>query len=205
MSDILYTIGHSQHDIDYFISMLKKYGINHVLDVRSTPYSQFASNYNRENIKAVLEMEDIKYTFMGDFFGARPVDRALYFSDGYLDFDKTRKSSKFQRGMYNVIKGIHDGNYIALMCTEKDPIECHRAIMVSRTFYEYGIDVEHILEDGSLQSHDELNHRLLEMYFPDRYQISLFSEENKSDEECLLEAYRYQNKKIVAAIINNSH
>lgn len=68
MNDILYTIGHSQHDIGYFISMLKTYGINHVLDVRSMPYSQFASNYNRDNIKAVLKMEGIKYTFMGDFF-----------------------------------------------------------------------------------------------------------------------------------------
>lgn len=196
MNNILYTIGHSQHDIEYFIYMLQKYQINFVIDVRSTPYSQFAMSYNRENIKGVLKDKDIEYSFMGKFFGARPEDIGLYTEEGYLDFDKTRKSIKFQSGVDNVIKGIQSGNRIALMCTEKDPIECHRAIMVARTFFEKGIDVQHILEDSTLQSHKELNQRLIDLYFPDRYQISLFSYENKSDEECLKEAYRSQNKKI---------
>ncbi len=196
MSRVLYTIGHSQHDIEYFVDMLRKYAINHVLDVRSMPYSQFAENYNRENIKVSLNSADIKYSFMGSFFGARPNDRELYTKEGYLDFEKTRHSARFQSGVNNVIKGIWEGNNIALMCTEKDPIECHRAIMVARTFYERNIEVEHILPDGSIQSHSVLNRRLLDMYFPDRYQISLFSTDNKSDEECLEEAYKYHNKRI---------
>lgn len=196
MNNILYTIGHSQHDVKYFIYMLQKYEINYVLDVRSTPYSQFAENFNRENIKIALKKAGIEYSFMGSYFGARPEEWNLYSKDGYLDFEKARKSVKFQNGVHNVIKGIHEGNSIALMCTEKDPIECHRAIMVARTFYEKKINVQHILADGSLQGHDVLNHRLLELYFPDRYQISLFSSENKSEEEYLEEAYRNQNRKI---------
>ena len=196
MNNILYTIGHSQHDVEYFVYMLQKYQINFILDVRSTPYSQFVASYNRENIKAILKNEDIEYSFMGKYFGARPDDIKLYTKEGYLDFEKTRKSVKFQNGVENVIKGIQSGNNIALMCTEKDPIECHRAIMVARTFFEKGINVQHILEDSTLESHNELNHRLIDLYFPDRYQISLFSYENKSDEECLEEAYRYHNKKI---------
>lgn len=196
MNNILYTIGHSQHDVEYFVYMLQKYQINFILDVRSTPYSQFAASYNRENIKAILKNEDIEYSFMGKYFGARPDDIKLYAKEGYLDFEKTRKSVKFQNGVENVIKGIQSGNNIALMCTEKDPIECHRAIMVARTFFEKGISVQHILADSTLESHNELNHRLIDLYFPDRYQISLFSYENKSDEECLEEAYRYHNKKI---------
>lgn len=196
MSKILYTIGHSQHDIEYFIDMLRKYNINYVLDVRSTPYSQFVENYNRENIRATLKKVGIEYSFMGNYFGARPEDRTLYSKDGYLDFDKTRNSEKFLNGVNNVIKGIHAGNNITLMCTEKDPIECHRAIMVARTFYERSIEVQHILADSSLQSHEVLNQRLINQYFPDRYQLSLFSAENMSDEECLMEAYKCHNKKI---------
>lgn len=196
MNNILYTIGHSQHNIEYFINMLQKYQINFILDVRSTPYSRFAESYNRENIKMVLKNKDIEYSFMGKFFGARPDDISLYTKKGYLDFDKTRKSVKFQNGVDNVIMGIRSGNNIALMCTEKDPIECHRAIMVARTFVEKGIIVQHILEDSTLQSHSELEQRLMDLYFPDRYQISLFSYENKSDEECLEEAYRFHNEKI---------
>lgn len=196
MSRILYTIGHSQHDVEYFIDMLRKYDINYVLDVRSTPYSQFAENYNRENIRAILKKAGIEYSFMGSYFGARPENRTLYSKDGYLDFEKARNSVKFQNGVNNVIKGIGEGNNITLMCTEKDPIECHRAIMVARTFFERGVDVQHILADSSLQSHDVLNQRLINMYFPDRYQMSLFVSENKSDKECLEDAYRIHNKKI---------
>lgn len=196
MNRILYTIGHSQHEAEYFIDMLRKYDINYVLDVRSTPYSQFAENYNRENIRAILKMAGIEYSFMGNYFGARPEDRTLYSKDGYLDFEKARKSVKFQSAVNNVIKGIQAGNNIVLMCTEKDPIECHRAIMVARTFFERNVDVQHILADSSLQSHDFLNQRLIDMYFPNRYQMSLFASENKSDVECLVEAYIYHNKKI---------
>lgn len=196
MNRILYTIGHSQHETEYFIDMLRKYDINYVLDVRSTPYSQFAENYNRENIRSILKRAGIEYSFMGNYFGARPEDRTLYSKDGYLDFEKARKSVRFQSAVNNVIKGIQAGNNIVLMCTEKDPIECHRAIMVSRTFFERNVDVQHILADSSLQSHDFLNQRLIDMYFPNRYQMSLFASENKSDEECLVEAYIYHNKKI---------
>jgi len=195
MNNVLYTIGHSQHDLDYFIHMLKTYGINYLLDVRSTPYSQFAANYNREQIKAVLNDVEIQYTFMGTYFGARPDDKELYTKEGYLDFEKARKAERFQTGVENVVKGIRAGNKIALMCTEKDPIECHRAIMVARTFYERGIDVQHIMADGVLQSHDVLEQRLLNMYCPDRHQISLF-EDSKTDEECLREAYQRHNAKI---------
>lgn len=196
MKDILYTIGHSQHKIEYFLEMLRLHGVNYILDVRSIPYSQFASEYNRENINATLDSVGIQYAFMGNYFGARQEDRSLYTNDGYLDFEKTRKSAQFQLGFHNVIKGVYSGNKIALMCTEKDPIECHRAIMVARTFYEAGIDVQHILQNNELQSHAELNQRLLDLYYPERYQISLFSEENKSETEYLIEAYKQQNKKI---------
>lgn len=196
MRDILYTIGHSQHEVGYFVEMLKTHSVNYVIDVRSTPYSQYASNYNRENIKTSLKKVGIEYAYMGKYFGARPEDMHLYTKDGYLDFEKTRKSLKFQNGMWNVIKGIKAGNKVALMCTEKYPIECHRAIMVARTFYEANIGVEHILPDNSLESQEELNEQLMDIYFPDRYQVSLFSEKNKSDEKCLQEAYKLQNRKI---------
>lgn len=196
MNDVLYTIGHSQHKIEYFIEMLKVYKINYVLDVRSTPYSQFASDYNKENIKRVLSNVGIQYVFMGRYFGARQEDRNLYTGEGYLDFEKTRRGIPFQAGVQNVMKGVQLGNKIAFMCTEKDPIECHRAIMVARTFYENGLDVQHILWDKTLQSHAVLNKRLLDLYYPDRNQMSLFFEDNKSEEEYLQEAYERQNEKI---------
>lgn len=195
--DILYTVGHSQHTIDYFVKLLKLYGINYVLDVRSTPYSKYAEQFNRESIYEYLKKTEINYSYMGDFFGARLDDTYLYNDSGCLDFEKVIKSDKFCRGMDNVILGLERGNKIALMCTEKDPIDCHRAIMVARGFSLNGIEVEHILQNGKLQSQKELDYRLLEKYFPDREQITLFSNSNyMCEEDYLAGAYHKRNLEI---------
>lgn len=196
MNNILFTIGHSQHEISYFIELLRKYEINYILDVRSTPYSQFAAQYNKNSIKVMLNDVGINYVFMGKYFGARQEDDSLYAKEGYLDFQKTAQSTNFKAGVANVLKGIGAGNRIALMCTEKDPIECHRAILVGKAFWDIGVDVEHIMPDASLQSQDFLNERLMNLYYPDRAQINLFSENNLSEEECLRLSYMKQNQKI---------
>lgn len=196
MANTIYTIGHSQHSLDVFLGLLKKYDINYVLDVRSTPYSQFASDYNREMINRYLEMNDIRYSFMGKYFGARQEDSTLYAPEGYLDFKKVRQSDLFKRSFENVMQGIKSGYHISLMCTEKDPIDCHRTIMVAKAFHENDVTVKHIMPDGNLQTQKDIENRLLQMYFPDRMQISLFDENNKSDEEYIELAYVQQNKKI---------
>ena len=196
MDRVLLSIGHSQHKVDYFIDMLKSHNVNYVLDVRSTPYSQFAANYNKESVRIILQNNGIAYAFMGDYFGARPMDSALYSPKGYLDFEKVANSSKFIKGFENVVKGVEQGYRIAFMCTEKDPIECHRAILVTNAFYKAGYCIEHIMPDNTVQTQDDLNNRLLDMYYADRNQLSLFSSDNMSEEQCLIEAYRKQNEKI---------
>lgn len=171
----LYTIGHSQHPFDFFLQLLKAYNVNYILDVRSTPYSKYAEAYNRNKVEKRLQRHEIRYWFMGNFFGARPSKRELYSKDGYLDFEKVMKSEQFQKGMDSVFKGLNLGNNIALMCTEKDPMDCHRAIMVARAFSLEGMDVKHILQDGQIQTQQELDERLLDKYFPNRTQLTLFN------------------------------
>ena len=193
----LYTIGHSQHDINYFISMLKRYNVNYVLDVRSIPYSKYAEQYNRENFEKSIQDEGLKYFFMGKFFGARPNEKELYCDEGYLDFERVRKSNRFIKGFDNVMLGLERGNNIALMCSEKDPIDCHRAIMVARAFDLAGTEVSHIMEDGNLQKQNTLNERLLNKYFPERNQINFWDFLNNDETpDYLGEAYRLRNKEI---------
>lgn len=194
---LLYTIGHSRYEFEYFANLLKKFEINYLLDVRSTPYSKYAETFNREQLENSLASEGITYFFMGKFFGARPDNTDLYSKEGYLDFEKTSRSDLFITGMENVKLGLKKGNNIVLMCTEKDPIDCHRAIMVARAFSLEGIDVQHILPDGKLQTQQELNRRLLDRYFPDRTQLSLFDYNDPvNDEEIIKSAYRKRNKEI---------
>lgn len=193
----LFTIGHSKHDMEYFITLLKKFDINFLIDVRSTPYSKYAEQFNKDNLYKELQTHYIRYAFMGKYFGARMEDPLLYHDKGYLDFEKVRQSKNFNIGMKNVITGLNKGNRIALMCTEKDPIDCHRAIMIARGFDIEGIDVKHILSDGNIQTQKELDDRLLNYYFPNRYQITLFSNENDfTESQYIREAYCKRNEEI---------
>lgn len=193
----LFTIGHSQYTPEYFMKLLEKHGVNYILDVRSTPYSRYAEQFNRESIHAFLEKNGVRYSYMGKYFGARPTELSLYSPAGYLDFEKVAQSERFNIGVENVILGLERGNKIALMCTEKDPIDCHRAIMVARAFDIKGIEVNHILPDGNIQTQKELDNRLLDMYFFDREQLSIFNYDNVvSDAEYVIQAYRKRNEEI---------
>lgn len=188
-----YTIGYSGYTVKQFLEMLKHFQINYVLDVRSVPYSKFAPQFNRELIQKSLASGKIHYAFMGKYLGARPEDRSLY-SDGYLDFEKMKESDLFKTGLQSVIRGIEKGNHIALMCAEKDPLNCHRAVLVGKALADSEVNVLHILQDGTIKTQSDLDNEMLDLYFPERRQPNLF--ETKSQEEYLKEAYRKRNAEI---------
>lgn len=195
----LFTVGHSTNEKEHFLKILKQNNVEYILDVRSTPYSRHAPQYNREELNAYLKANGIQYAHMGRHFGARQSDPALYNEAGYLDFERVRVSENFIKGKENVKLGLKKFN-IALMCTEKHPIDCHRAIMVARGFELDDIPVQHILNDGSLLSQGELNQMLLDRYFPNRNQMTIFQcigeVQAMDDSDNLKEAYRKRNSEI---------
>jgi len=194
----LYTIGHSVHSVERFIDMLNNYDINCLIDVRSTPYSRFASQYNISEIKKILKNNQKHYIFMGEEFGARRSDKTLYDSSGVLDFNKVIMSNLFQSGVRRVKTGLDKGFNIAFMCTEKDPVDCHRSILVGRAFNDEKYDVFNIHEDGSTETQEELIERLLKQYFPDRNQANIFDflEGEKKKEDLVHQAYILRNRDI---------
>lgn len=194
----LYTIGHSVHSINQFIGLLKKHAIDCVIDVRSTPYSKFTPQYNINEIKTILRNNKMFYIFMGEEFGARRSEKSLYDYNGLLDFERVIKCNLFQLGVERVKNGLDKGYNIALMCTEKDPIDCHRSILVGRAFNDENFDVLNIHEDGSTETQSELKERLLDFYFPNRNQTSIFDvlEVEKDKKELIQESYRLRNKDI---------
>ena len=192
----IFTVGHSNHSMSYFIELLKKYQINCIADVRSVPFSKYTSQFNQHELKKDLFHHSIQYVFMGEEFGARRSDRSLYHAKGYVDFAKTQQSPLFLRGIERVAKGMRHRLRIALMCTEKDPLDCHRFSLVARGFHHHGYAVQHILADGSMQSQEQLEKMLLGTYFPQSMEISLFSE-NPPDRAALIEeAYSKKNAEI---------
>lgn len=196
MKKNIFTIGYTGFSIDEFIKSLKQYDINVVIDVRSSAYSERYPDYNKSNIESVLKSNGIYYRNYINEFGARQDDLSFYTDDGFLDFEKFSKSEQFQTGVKKICNSVEQGYRVVLMCAEKKPIQCHRTILVARTFHEMGFDVVHILPDGNYTTQNKIEEELLNTYFPQRGQLSLFSTSNMSNEECLCEAYRIQNKKI---------
>ncbi len=169
MSEI-FTIGHSTDSIETFIEYLKHHQIDTVVDVRSIPYSRFASQFNKEDISVSLKEMNIFYIPMGNNLGARYEEKELLFEDGKVDFSKVIITKRFQEGIYRVERGIKKGYKIVLMCSEKNPIECHRFSLISNYLHKKGYIVNHIV------SKDIFEHKLLEDklfdYYKEHHKIS---------------------------------
>jgi len=159
VGDLVYTIGHSTHSIERFIELLVSYSVTAVADVRSRPYSRFNPQFNRETLRAALKTRGVSYVFLGRELGARCEDRSCYV-DGRVRYDLLARTGPFQEGLTRVAEGAAS-HRIALMCAEKDPLTCHRAILVCRHLATRGIAAQHVLEDGRLESHDDAISRLL--------------------------------------------
>lgn len=159
MSVTLFTIGHSTHAIGVFVALLKQHGITAIADVRSAPYSRFNPQFNREVLRHSLNGEGIEYVFLGKELGARSDDPACY-ERGRVQYSRLARTPAFLRGLDRVLQGAAR-HRIALMCAEKDPLDCHRTVLVARSLVERGTAVQHILSDGSLEPYERSMDRLL--------------------------------------------
>lgn len=220
MNKILFTIGYSGFsDVNLFVAALQANKIDAVCDVRSIPKSSYFETYNDNTIKKILNINGISYLPFGKEFGARQDDEKFYTggTDSYLDFEKYVKSDSFTNGFNRIERGIQQGNIPCLMCAEKEPIGCHRTIMISKIFSEAGYKVIHILPNNETKMQSDIERELLQKFgkLIDREQakkdqFSLFEDtatissahsptsryENLADRERINEAYRKQNKEI---------
>ena len=159
MSDALYTIGHSTHTAQKVMDLLRLHGITAIADVRSSPYSRMNPQFNRDSFSDLLKACKIAYVFLGRELGARSKDRNCY-CQGKVQYDLLAQTQLFQAGLDRVIHGMTT-HRVALLCAEKDPLTCHRAILVCRHLATRRVVVKHILEDGRIEHHEEALSRLL--------------------------------------------
>lgn len=188
MKDVLHTIGHSTHPAERVVELLREHGVTAVADVRSQPYSRMNPQFNREPFRAQLKAAGIAYVFLGRELGARPEDRSCYV-EGKVQYERLAKTALFRNGLERVLQGMRS-HRVALICAEKDPLTCHRTILVCRHLVARGVKVAHILDDGRLESHDDAVSRLLR-------ELGLTeSDLFRSREEVLDEAYALRAQQI---------
>lgn len=153
------TIGHSDHSWEAFLQLLLQHHVDAVADVRSMPYSRFHPQFNREALQSGLKTSGLFYVFLGEELGARRSEPDCYV-DGKARYELIAKAPRFQEGLSRVREGAAKYR-IALLCAEKDPLTCHRTILVCRHLRKDLIPILHILQDGRIESHHDAEQRLL--------------------------------------------
>ncbi len=159
----IFTVGHSNHSVEEFIALLEGHRVDVVVDVRSAPYSRYTPQFNHTLLAGVLAEAGIEYSFLGGELGGRPVDRSCYDADGRVNYERIAESEQFDDGMRRLLFTA-DENRVAVMCSEKEPLDCHRTLLIARALVERGFSVQHILADGSMEPHDDTINRLLDTF-----------------------------------------
>lgn len=192
----IYTVGHSNVSLEEFYELLRLANINCIIDVRSIPASSYSPHFNKDSISLYLKARNILYLHFGEEFGARRTDSIV---DGQVNFEKAVTTTKFLRGYERVLNGLEQGWNIALMCSEANPASCHRFSMISRYFYDNGIDVLHILHSKEVRGHLELEQEMIQSMLTKRncklpevdLMFMTYSEEDQRQD-----AYRIKNLEI---------
>lgn len=193
-NNIIFTIGHSTHQHDYFLELLKKYCINCLIDVRSIPASKYNPQFNKDVLCDFLEGHEIMYLSFAKEFGARRTENTLLDENGYVDFDKVRRTESYKQKI-NKLKELNENECtIVLMCSEAEPFDCHRFSMISYSLIKEGYEVRHILKDKTFITNEELEKKLLKTYSK-KTNPTVFNPEIYDKDELDL-AYKLRNKDV---------
>lgn len=185
---VVYTVGHSTLPLADFLGVLARNEITVLADVRSSPYSRFNPQFNREPLKDELQARSVLYVFLGRELGARSDDPSCY-AGGQVQFDRLAETELFESGIERIRKSAAQYR-IALMCAERDPLECHRTILVARKLEQNSIEIRHIVSSGQIESHEDAMDRLIRMHGLDNGDLF------RSREEIKNEAYDKQAKAV---------
>lgn len=188
----VFTIGHSTQTLEAFIELLQYHQIDVVADARSLPYSRVAPQFNQGSLKLALRRHGIRYVFLGKELGGRPDDLSCY-ENAQVQYERVARTDLFKRGIERILQDANERR-LAIVCTEKEPLECHRTLLVARELHGRGVKVCHILDNKRIQTHEETMDRLLDRL--GMRQGDLFGSHASSRDEMLADAVARQASKI---------
>lgn len=156
------TVGHSNHSLEGFMALLLQHGVTALADVRSVPHSRRHPHFNRAALAAALTARGIDYVFLGRELGGRTRDPDLY-EHGRVSYERIQRTEGFRAGIDRVLRGA-GRHSIVLMCAEREPLDCHRTLLVARALDRRGLEILHIHADGRLERHADAMDRLVEKF-----------------------------------------
>jgi uncharacterized protein (DUF488 family) len=151
----VWTIGHSNHPLERLLDLLRGHAIEVVADVRSSPYSQYAPQFDLDALGKALREAGIRHVYLGRELGGRPRGDRYYDERGHVLYGEVAKSEIFLAGIARLETGM-ERYRVALLCAEENPAACHRRLLVGRLLAGRGAEVLHIRGDATVVSEAEL-------------------------------------------------
>ncbi|MCC8334830.1 DUF488 domain-containing protein [Streptomyces sp. R1] len=173
------TIGHSTHQLPEFMRLLQQNAITAVADVRSIPASRYAPQFNQRSLESALRDRGLKYVFLGEELGARTRDASCYV-DGRVQYHRLAQTREFRLGIDRLERGAKTER-IAIMCTEGDPLSCHRTVLVARVLSSRRLEVQHIHADGRIETHASAMKRLMAKFGLEQDELFRTSDERLAE------------------------
>ena len=151
----LFSIGHSTQSLESLVGLLKLYDIQVVADVRTAPFSRFNPQFNRRDLEFGLREKGLQYVFLGRELGGRPDGDEFYDPDGHVLYGRMAETAEFKAGLKRLLDGARQYQ-VAMMCSEEDPTDCHRFLLITRVLYTQDVRVDHIRRDGTTQRTEDV-------------------------------------------------
>lgn len=183
---MLYSIGHSNRSVEEFNNLIENFDV--LVDIRSHPYSKYTVDFNGDTMQKHLK---IKYLYMGDLLGGK-VEKTLLLPNGKPNYTKIIQTDNFQQGIKRLLTGLEKKYKIVLMCSEKDPMICHRFNIVSKYLAEtYKINIQHIIDENTILSHQEVEKQMVHQLYNKLDVLNLTCQDS-----LLEQAYNHVRKKV---------
>jgi len=193
----LFSVGHSSLEFERFVLLLQGAKVTAIADVRSQPFSKWLPWSNRPNLEQALAGRKIHYHFLGDLLGGRPQSTEVYDSDGRVNYERVKTTAAFQRGLDRLAQDL-EVSRVAMLCSEEDPMDCHRGLLVAPAMNERGLPTIHIRGDGSMEPQSDFEARLIDTTGVGAGLLDgLFATSLSSEDRCqiLTDAYRKQSQR----------
>jgi len=148
---MFFTLGHSNHTMETWLALVRQHQVQVVVDTRSSPYSKYVPQFDRDLIQQSLEAAGVRYLFLGAELGGRPANPAYYDHTGRVVYGRLREDTQFRAAIGRLEAGF-ERYRVGLLCGEEDPAHCHRRLLIGRVLTEHGHTMLHIRGDGRVES-----------------------------------------------------
>lgn len=157
----IFTIGYGNRKIEDFIAILQEHNIKYLIDVRTSPYSKWNEAFSQEQLKAHLKSKGLIYVYMGETLGGRPSYPSCYDREGNVDYKAIQGTQFFFKGISRLKKIENQKLKVALMCSEINPVQCHRSKLIGDYLHAIEIPVGHIDQRNKVRSQHYIMNKVL--------------------------------------------